>query len=387
MRELVVKAFVSAGFLLAIAACTDDGEKLWSTPAPAPPPPAESTTASSASSSSTSSSSTSSSSTTGGMGGMGGTGGMAGSGGMAGMGGAGGAGGAGGSAAQNPKNLTATIVGKDVQLAWEKSSKPTSRIVRKEGLAPTGPDDPAATIVYEGTAGQTTEALRGLMPSTTANPRTYHYAVYGCDGSCSGDPAAANLSPTLAQALKGGGYNIFWRHASADVCADQTNLGTAANNTYANWWKRCDDFCPGAPMTTATARQLNAAGVTESIAIGEALKTRGIPIGRLLSSEFCRCLKTAELMQVVPTAMIEQRADITLSVYDEANRCANSTALLAEEPPTGANTGLVSHAGFTGNCPTLGALVWGEAAIYKPNGAGGSTLIQRVLWSEWATLP
>jgi phosphohistidine phosphatase SixA len=140
-------------------------------------------------------------------------------------------------------------------------------------------------------------------------------------------------------------------------------------------------------MTTATARQLNAAGVTEAIAIGEALKTRSIPIGRLLSSEFCRCLKTAELMQIVPTAMIEQRPEITFSVYDEANRCADSMALLAEEPADGVNTGLVSHAGFTGSCPTLGEIAWGEAAIYKPNGAGGSTFIQRVLWSEWATLP
>ena len=32
-------------------------------------------------------------------------------------------------------------------------------------------------------------------------------------------------------------------------------------------------------------------------------------------------------------------------------------------------------------------LAWGEAAVFKPDGVGGSTFVQRVLFSEWATLP
>ncbi len=278
-------------------------------------------------------------------------------------------------------NLTVTITGKDVKLDWTKSVKPTSLILRKFGSDPTGPNDSGADIVYVGTGQTSLEPLRNLLPDTAATPRTYHYAVYGCDGTCGGTPALASLKPTIGQCLVGGGYNLFWRHASADVCSDNTGLGTAANTAYPDWWKRCDNNC----AATATARQLNAAGLMESDAIGKSLAMRGIPFGRLLTSEYCRCKTTSELMNLVPAAAIEQKTEITYYVYDEANRCNNSMALLAVEPPTGANTGMVSHAGFV--CATLDTLAWAEAAIYKPDGKGGSTYITRVKWNEWNALP
>jgi hypothetical protein len=318
---------------------------------------------------------------------MGGAAGSAGSGGMGGSGGAGGGGGTGGSAPVDPQDLKITIVGKNVKLDWTKSAKPSSLILRKLGSDPTGPNDTAAAIVYVGTGQSSTEPLRNLLPNTTSDPRTYHYAVYGCDGTCGGTPAAATLTPTIMQCLVGGGYNIIWRHASATVCSDQTGLGTAANTTYPDWWKRCDNFCPMmmGQTDTATARQLNATGVMEATAIGQSLAMRGVPFGRLLTSEFCRNFTTAELMNLVPKANIEHNKDITYYVYDEANRCNKSMALLAVEPPADANTGLIGHAGFS--CPTLDGLQWAEAAIYKPNGTGGSTYITRVLWNQWDALP
>lgn len=382
MQKVFRQSVIAAGLILGAAACTDEGEKSW--------PSTTTTGGASSSSAASSASSASSSSGEAGAGGNGGSGGMAGAGvggagGAGGNGGMGGAGGAGGGAPENPMNLTVVIAGKDVKLDWVKSAKPTSRIVRKEGSAPTGPDDPSASVVYEGPGITTSEPLRNLLPTTPTDPRTYHYAVYGCDGSCGGDPAADTLSPTIMQCLAGGGYNIIWRHASADVCSDNTGLGTAANTSYPDWWKRCDANCPQGQPPTATARQLNAAGLNESDAIGNSLAARGIPFGRMLSSEYCRCLKTAELMSLVPLASIEQNQDITYYVYDEANRCNNTMALLAVEPPAGANTGLVGHGGFV--CPTLGELAWAEAAIYKPNGMGGSTFIARVHWNAWDALP
>jgi phosphohistidine phosphatase SixA len=257
--------------------------------------------------------------------------------------------------------------------------------VRKLGSAPVGPDDPSASIVYEGSAMTTTEPLRNLLPDTPATPRTYHYAVYGCDGACGGNPATDTLKPTIMQCLAGGGYNIIWRHASADVCSDNLALGTAANTSYPDWWKRCDNYCPDQQTTTATARQLNATGNMEADAIGNSLAARGIPFGRMLTSEYCRTKKTAELMSLVPLATIEEKAELTYYVYDEANRCTNTMALLAVEPPAGANTGMVSHAGFV--CQTLDSLAWAQAAIYKPNGLGGSTLITTVFWNGWDSLP
>jgi hypothetical protein len=104
-----------------------------------------------------------------------------------------------------------------------------------------------------------------------------------------------------------------------------------------------------------------------------------------VSSEFCRNVGTAVLMDFGP--MIEERSDITYFVYDEANRCTNSYALIAEVPAAGTNTALIGHAGFTGTCPVLGALAWSEAAIFKPDGIGGQTLVARLLWNEWSALP
>lgn len=47
---------------------------------------------------------------------------------------------------------------------------------------------------------------------------------------------------------------------------------------------------------------------------------------------------------------------------------------------------MVGHAGFT--CPTLGALAWGEAAIYKPVPAQPEPkLIRRLRADQWALLP
>jgi hypothetical protein len=82
---------------------------------------------------------------------------------------------------------------------------------------------------------------------------------------------------------------------------------------------------------------------------------------------------------------IEQEPDLTYFVYDEANRCADSMAMLAEPPAAGTNTAHISHAGLA--CPILDQLAWGEAAIFKPDGAGGTIFIARVLASQWLTVP
>jgi phosphohistidine phosphatase SixA len=225
-----------------------------------------------------------------------------------------------------------------------------------------------------------TEPTAALLPDMPDAARTYHYAAYGCTpaADCETAGSSTTLALTLTQALVGGGYNIIWRHASANVCSDNLALGTAATTSTPDWWKSCETDC-----TIATARQMNAAGVTEATVIGQDLTALGVPFSRVLSSEYCRNTQTAELMALGP--VIEERQDITYFVYDEANRCANSEALLATPPDPGTNVALIGHAGFV--CPVLDSLAWGEAAIYKPDGSGGSLLITRVPWNGWMALP
>jgi hypothetical protein len=280
--------------------------------------------------------------------------------------------------------LDAEVVGAEVKLTWS-NAPGTDRVVllRRLNAWPAGAADPLATVVFEGNATSYDDDLGGLLPSTTVAAREYHYAVFPCAGSsCTGTAARDSVAPTLLQCLRAGGYVIWWRHASATVCADRTDLGTAATTTVPDWWKSCDANCPPAGM--ATARQMSPAGVTEATVIGDSFDDLGIPVGRVLSAEFCRCVQTAVLNDFGPA--IEQVEDITFFVYDEANRCANSMAHVAAIPAAGTNTAIIGQAGFPGACPVLGELAWGEAAIYRPHGDGTAELMQRVPWDQWSSL-
>lgn len=288
----------------------------------------------------------------------------------------------GGPEGPSPSGLAAVIVADDVNLTWTApgSGLTEARVLRRLNAPPTGPFDGSSTLVFAGGGEAATDDLTELLPNTTTVARTWHYAVYGCDISdnCEDAGSHTTLAPTVVQVLRAGGYVVHWRHASADVCSDATHLGTAETTAVPDWWKSCDDMCG-----TATARQLNTTGENESVAIGDAFATLDIPVGRVVSSEFCRNVGTALLMDFGPT--IEQSQDITYFVYDEAERCNNSFALLGEVPTAGTNTALIGHAGFT--CPPLSQLAWAEAAIYKPDGMGGATFIERVLANAWLTLP
>jgi hypothetical protein len=72
-------------------------------------------------------------------------------------------------------------------------------------------------------------------------------------------------------------------------------------------------------------------------------------------------------------------------VYDDRGRPHPPRARIAEVPAAGTNTAIIGHTGFT--CGVLGSLAWGEAAIYKPDGAGGARLIARVESGAWLALP
>jgi phosphohistidine phosphatase SixA len=291
-----------------------------------------------------------------------------------------------GSGAVEPKptNLAASIDGADVDLTWTApqaaSGNTHVRVLRRLDAAPVDAADADATVVFFGTATTASHALTDILPTTETTPRTYHYAAFGCTagGACEAVGSRTTLAPTVRQALLGGGYTIYFRHASATVCVDQTALGTAATTMSPDWWKSCDANC----ATTATARQLDATGAAQATTIGQAFDSVGIPVGRVIASEFCRTRTTADLMDFGPPVETDQ--GITFFVYEEASRCMSANALLAEIPTTG-NTAIVGHGGFV--CDVLGQIGMGEAAIFKPVSGSPTVFIARVLPDDWATLP
>lgn len=80
---------------------------------------------------------------------------------------------------------------------------------------------------------------------------------------------------TLWQRLQGGGLVLLIRHAATDPgIGDPPGFRLAA---------------------CATQRNLSPQGKRDAVAIGAALRNRGIPLGPVLSSRWCRCLDTARL--------------------------------------------------------------------------------------------
>jgi hypothetical protein len=279
-----------------------------------------------------------------------------------------------------PASLTAAVDGPGVALAWTASgAAPASfRILRKPGAPPTSASD--GDVVFAGSGSSARDATPGLNPLVTLN-----YAVFACNpcGDCEPAGARASVTPTLTQALKAGGYVIFWRHTTAAVCADRQELGPASMPQVRDWWKSCERDC-----AIATARQLSPSGYDDADAIGAGIRAKGIPFSRVLSTEYCRGRETAAHMALGPQT--ETIKELTFFVYPELDLCAEFRKLIAQAPGTGSNTALVAHLFLVGASepPCMDSdLAMGEAIVFKPDGRGGSTKIARVKPNEWATLP
>jgi phosphohistidine phosphatase SixA len=149
----------------------------------------------------------------------------------------------------------------------------------------------------------------------------------------------ASAAEPVWDALRSGGKIVILRHASTEP-----GLGDPPGF-------RLDDC--------ATQRNLSEAGRTEARRIGAAFVLRAIPVARVLSSRWCRCVETARLAfgRVEPWASLD-------SFFDDRSREPQQTravrALFAE-PLTGGNLILVTHqvniTALTGIVPAMGEMV------------------------------
>jgi len=152
-------------------------------------------------------------------------------------------------------------------------------------------------------------------------------------------PGSARAAEPVWDALRSGGKIVILRHASTEP-----GLGDPPGFRL--------DEC-------ATQRNLSEAGRTEARRIGAAFVLRAIPVARVLSSRWCRCVETARLAfgRVEPWASLD-------SFFDDRSREPQQTravrALFAE-PLTGGNLILVTHqvniTALTGIAPAMGEMV------------------------------
>lgn len=178
---------------------------------------------------------------------------------------------------------------------------------------------------------------------------------------------AADDATKLIADLKSGGYIIYFRHGE-----------TGSQGT-----DRPPDMAD-----CSTQRNLNDAGRRQVQQLGEHFRALGIPVGKVLSSQWRRCWQHAEAMFGKGGYQLSESVSLARSypAVTETERELKKQqlrALLIEAPPAGRNTVLISHGNnvlmLTGYHPNT----QGEAVIFKPDGLGGYTRLGSVQPGDW----
>ena len=175
----------------------------------------------------------------------------------------------------------------------------------------------------------------------------------------------------LVDALRAGGYNLYFRHAATDWATDD-------HVVRAGDWVSCDP---------KKMRQLTQAGRGTARRVGEAIRGLGIPVGRVVASPYCRTVETARAMALGP---VETTTDIINMRVAEffggrsavATRTRRRLSLL---PEAGTNTVLVAH-GNVLRAATGEYAGEAEAIVFAVEGNGGFSVRARVSPKEWARL-
>ena len=181
------------------------------------------------------------------------------------------------------------------------------------------------------------------------------------------DTQQALAGGALLKALQRGGQVIYFRHADTGPAYLEQGVDLA----------RCD-----------TQRNLNDAGRAQSRDIGSQFRRLRISLGEVLSSEFCRCRETAQL--AFGRYIVEPLLTGVSRSAESADRRKEATValkrMLATTPAAGVNTVLISHGFNLWDAEGFHLGTQGEAAIYRPDGAGGYVLLARLRPGEWAEL-
>jgi len=187
----------------------------------------------------------------------------------------------------------------------------------------------------------------------------------------SSQPTVELAGAELVSALRDGGYNIYFRHAATDW-SQNDNIHEAGD------WTSCDP---------TRMRQLSDEGRRAARAAGDAIRSLGIPVGRVFASPYCRAVETARLMNLgrveTNTEVMNLRAAKYFGGRDAIVKRAR--ARLATVPAPSTNTVLVAH----GNVARESTDVYpseGEGIVFRPNGSRGFDFVGRLTPAQWVQL-
>jgi hypothetical protein len=174
----------------------------------------------------------------------------------------------------------------------------------------------------------------------------------------------------LVEALRAGGYNIYFRHVATDW-SQSDDVGSR------NDWLDCDP---------ARMRQLSDAGRDAAVAIGNAMRRLKIPVFEVLASPYCRTQETARLMAVGPVEASTDVMNLRAAQYfgGRAAIVASARQLLASAPQPGSNRVIVAHGNVARETPAYPSE--GEGLVFKPGDDGEFYLVGRIEPEQWASL-
>ena len=186
----------------------------------------------------------------------------------------------------------------------------------------------------------------------------------GCSGIAPPEPEGPLAGESLVEALRDGGYVVVLRHTAT------TEGGT-------------DD--PARVADCSIQRNLSPEGRQQASELGDAVEQLDIPVGRVLTSPYCRTLDTAVLAFGDDVEKDEALLPLPgAGAPGQEEAIARVEELVAQEPEEGQNTFLVSHLSTiepaTGATPEEGG-----AVVFEPED-GEFRLVAEVPPGGWQKL-
>jgi len=189
-----------------------------------------------------------------------------------------------------------------------------------------------------------------------------------CAAPAAAQPSSAPVpgleGAALVQALRGGGFVLYIRHAATDFSQNDEKMTS---------YEDC-----------ASQRNLTGQGRADARAIGVAVKKLAIPLSRVLASPFCRTVETATLVFGRAEKWTEVRGGPARS--EDPKRYDGLRRLLSASPPKGANLAIASHGNpfFAVAGPPY--LQEAETAVMRPLGTRGFEVVARLKLADWEKL-
>ena len=175
----------------------------------------------------------------------------------------------------------------------------------------------------------------------------------------------------LVAALRAGGLNIYFRHAATDW-SQHDHV-----SRYGDWLS-----CDGNRI-----RQLSNTGRAHAKAIGSAMRRLRVPVARIISSPYCRCLETAKALGLGPVQSATDVMNLRVAQYFGGRDAIVSRAqwLLSTPPAPATNTVIVAH----GNVAREATPVYpgeAEAVVFQPLGNRQFRVLGRIPQQRWTQL-